>query len=351
VPGTASGIDSLELVREKVLRIGRHHLYAGLGLSHVALASLEKPATNWRDAALATDTALGFCRDPVHNYQAYRGGKLDHEYWAEDLAYAYLNRGSALTALGSVVDSVAVIEGGLALLRSAAAVGGFRTTDRQALLAMAFGTGFLRRLETQLAAGSEGTAAADLDSVWHYLDQARDLCDVSNTRAYWRLHRTRASAAELQATLRADALGQSQALATATAELRESMRPLRDTTDDLELALSQADLAAIEAKFSILGQAREGFTLADSLLDLAASALTRARFPIQHAELALRQAQVYRLRWRTFGAANDSLAAKQALADLRASVLRVEYPSLHRRADEEAAALAPQTRPLPALRH
>jgi hypothetical protein len=143
---------------------------------------------------------------------------------------------------------------------------------------MAFGTGFLRRLETQLAAGSEGTAAADLDSVWHYLDQARDLCDVSNTRAYWRLHRTRASAAELQATLRADALGQSQALATATAELRESMRPLRDTTDDLELALSQADLAAIEAKFSILGQAREGFTLADSLLDLAASALTRARF-------------------------------------------------------------------------
>ncbi|MDO9695551.1 MAG: serine/threonine-protein kinase [Candidatus Latescibacteria bacterium] len=336
VPGTALGIDSLAIVRDKVLRLGAHHPHAGIGFALASLARLQAPATNWREASLAQGQAVGVFSNGVFNYQINRHTREDSLLRAEDLAYALLNQGGALTALGATIDSLAVVDTGLATLREAAGKSRVLKSGGMSMLAQALGAAYFRRAELL-----SGTAvAAELDSALTYFDRAAELCDLGAGRSYWQLYLLRGRVRGVAAASAADGNERRQLLELAAFEIRNSFTPLRDDTDDFERALSQADLAVVTAQLAALDRDRGGFVRADSLLTAAESVLTSARFPVQYAEIALRRGQAGRMRWVSFGDAADSTASVSSLERARAAIPRVEYPALHRQVRVELALLA-----------
>ncbi|MBK6901038.1 MAG: serine/threonine protein kinase [bacterium] len=336
ITGTAMGIDSLAIVRDKVLRLGAHHPYAGIGYGLASLAQLQSPATNWREASLAQSIAVGVVGGGALNYQINRHTREDSLQWAEDLAFALLNRGGALMALGAIVDSLTVVDTGLAILRTAAGKSGILKSGGMSMLAQALGAAHFRRAE--LLSGT--AAAADLDSALTYFDRAAELCDLGAGRRYWQLYLLRGRVRAAAAASAANASERRHLLELAAFDIRNSFTPLRDDTDDFERALAQADLAVVTAQLAALDQDQGGFVRADSLLMVAEGVLTSARFPVQYAEIALRRGQAGRMRWVSFGDAADSTASVSSLERARAAIPRVEYPALHRQVRVELALLA-----------
>ncbi|MBK7769481.1 MAG: serine/threonine protein kinase [bacterium] len=331
-PGSALGIDRAALYRDKVLRLGYHHLQAGIGMAHAGMARLQTPVTHLRNAAAYQQDALASLAEGAWNYHDVTEPSINP---VDELAHARLNRGRALTALGAAVDSLAVIEHGLALIRAADETGGMREPEGRSLFEEALGAGYLHRAGLL----DPTDAIACLDSARVHLDRARDLRGLDAGRTYWRLQLLRGALWERQADLATSAGEFARLVGLAREEIESSRASLHTGDDDLELAQTDAILAAVTARLAAADRDQAGFALADSLLHRAQSILTGDHFPLQFAEFSLRQGQVARLRWESFGDAADSSEAAGAFTRAARAVPAVEWPSLHRRVAAEVRSL------------
>lgn len=322
-PGAALGIEQSTVIRERVLRLGQHHGYTGTGFARAALAELQSPATNWRFAVAQQGIALATVSRTGENYQE----GVDPKLTTADRAGVLRDLGSSLTALGAVVDSVAVVERGLTRLYQA-----WEIVPGDAAAARALGSGYLRRAGLQPTAAA---ALADLDSARAYLRHDQGLAG----RAYWSLLRQRAEVEARAASRHGGDLARRDA-ALAASTLRGALASLRDPEDRFERAVTDGDLACAVARLAALDREDPRFVVADSLLAAAGAVLTRARYPLAFAELALQRGQVSLWRWQFAAEPADSAAAVVACEEARAAVPRDEYPALHRRAMEMLGELA-----------
>ena len=321
--GTPLGIDSLAVIRPRVLRLGRHHPTAGVGYTFAAMAGLRAPATNWLEAAKAQDAAREICAEGPGDYHTPEVHALDG---AGDLTSTLLDLGGCCVARGAVLDSVPMIREGLAWVRSAAARATIESAEGRTMLHRALGTAYLELAE-------RGAGAAALDSAATHLDRARDLCDPSAGRAYWLLYRIRARLDVARAGAAAGAPERLRALRQARTELAASLAPLEAGTDDLERAESLADRAGVEAALALALPSTQRLATADSLLAAAARLLEPARLAVPWAEYQRRTAEAAAARWRLTGDEAARQRARDALDSARAVVPRLESPSLHRRLD------------------
>ncbi len=334
--GSATFLPRSTSVREKVLRLGHHHPSSAIGMALGALADFRAPVTNLRGAAAAYEGAIRLHGEGDLNYHDLSVGAPER---AMDGAYARLNLGATLSELGALVDSVAVIDRGLAEFAAAAASGGITANDGRALMHQVIGQGHLRRAEIQRRLGLSDAVAADMDSVWVHLDRARDLRDLGDGRGYATLAQLRGRAFAVTADLAVADAARRLALARADSSLRDALLPLATDADDFACAPIWADLATVLAQRASLDPDPAVFAACDSLLDLAASATDPAERSVQHAEIMWQRGFVMALRWSSTGASDDSVAAARALIRAGAAVARQEYPALHRRIDEAARRL------------
>jgi serine/threonine protein kinase len=327
-PGSATAIDERMAARANVLHLGAHHAESGVAMAHISLAALESPVSNLTEAFAMHDRAANTLGD---GSRAYHDGIVPPSVRLESRAFAQLNRGGALTALGAAIDSLAVIDRGLVALRAAAALDGLTDSAGLSTLAEAFGLAYLRRAELLPAE----PAITSLDSAQVHLDRAADLNSLASGRNYWQLFRTRARLWEQRAELARTGTERRRYLLEATRELERSLTPLRERFDDFERALSRFDLAGVAAQLAAIDGDRAGFARADSLLALDTIFGSGTRYPLQHAERALRFGQIRRLEWAVFGDPNDSTEAMVALLQAHSAVPAMEYPALHRRLSRE----------------
>jgi hypothetical protein len=336
-PGSATAIDKHISARANILHLGAHHAESGVAMAHVSLAALESPVSNLTLAYEMHDRAANTLGD---GSRAYHDEMVLPSVRLESRAFAQLNRGGALTALGAAIDSLAVIDRGLVSLRAAATLDGLADAGGLSTLAEAIGTAYLRRAELLPA----DLAIASLDSAQVHLDRAADLSSLASGRGYWHLHRTRALLWERRAALAQAGADRRRCLLEATRELERSLTPLRERLDDFERALSHFDLAGVAAQRAALDGDRAGFARADSLLALDTIFGPGTRYPLQHAERALRLGQIRRLEWAAFGDPNDSTEAMVALLEAHGAVPAMEYPALHRRLFQEERQLTRRDR-------
>jgi predicted Ser/Thr protein kinase len=327
-PGSATAIDMNVSARVNVLHLGAHHAVSGVGMAQVSLAALQAPMSNLTLAFEMHDRAASTLGDGSH---AYHDGIVQPAVRLESRAFAQLNRGGTLTALGATIDSLAVIDRGLVALRAAVALGGLRDAGGLSMLAEALGAAYLRRAELLPA----DPAVASLDSAQAHLDRAAGLRGVASGRGYWHLHRLRSAMWERRAALAGNDTELRRCLLEAGGELDLSLAPLREGIDDFERALSRADMAGVTAQLAAIGGDRAGFARADSLLALDAIFGPGTRYPLQRSERALRAGQVRRLAWSAFGDPADSAAAIAAWRPAHDAVPAMEYPALHRRLGQE----------------
>jgi hypothetical protein len=155
----------------------------GMGLAYAALAGYRAPASNLRLAAWAQRQAALRHASP----RAYAGstGPPQAERRA-DLAYVLLNEGDALTSLGATVDSLALVDRGIATLREALATGAILDADGRSYLDQALGNGHARRAELFADARDTTAARAGLDSARVWLDATLELRRQDAGRSYWR---------------------------------------------------------------------------------------------------------------------------------------------------------------------
>ena len=323
-PGTALGIPREAPVRASLLRLGAHEAARGEGLIWAGLARLRMPVTNYHRAINEDRIALAALAAGSRNYHDPDLAPGDR---AGDLAGVLVQYGSALTSLGAVVDSLAIVEQGLAALREAGATGGLQDAGGRSLLEEAFGAGYLR-----LAGWSQDppAIAAYLDSSQVHLDRARDLRGVEAGRSYWRLRLLRSNVWTVREEIATDDTEKDRCLGLSRDEALMSYAPLRAGTDDMEQAVSDVTLANISAHLAALHHDRPGFARADSLLGCARPILTGDRFPVRYGEFALQEAIIARHRWQAMGNAADSLAAAQGCVRASGAVTKAEWPSIHR---------------------
>ena len=327
-PGSAAAISDRVSARANVLHLGAHHADSGVAMAHVSLAELESPV---RNLTLALEMHGRAAKTLGDGSRAYHDEIVQPPVRLESRAFAQLNLGGVLSTLGATVDSLALIDRGLVAMRTAANLGGIRDAGGLSILAEALGTAHLRRAELLPA----GLATASLDSAQVHLDRAADLSSLASGRPFWRLHRVRALWWERRAALVQTEAERRRCLLEAIRELESSLTPLRNRFDGFELALSRFDLAGVTAQLSALGGDRTGFARADSLLGLDTIFGPRTRYPLQHAERALRLGQIRRLEWTAFGDPADSAEAMVVLRRAHNAVPVMEFPALHRRLLQE----------------
>ncbi len=254
-----------------------------------------------------------------------------------DLAYVLLNEGDALTTLGATVDSLALVDRGIALLRGVLAGGAIADPEGRSYLANMLGNGHARRAELLAVARDTAAARAHLDSARVRFDATLELRRQSAGRSYWRLRCDRAHMWEVAAGLAPDEPTRRAHLRRAVDELEASRGGLRAETDDFEIALTQAELASAHADLGYLDGDVSDFARADSLLTSASAVLTRERFPIQYTQTQWRRGRLERQRAEITGDDAAAAASAAALARARETLPRVEWPALQRRVDAEEA--------------
>lgn len=337
--GSALGIDETSTVREKVLRVGRHHSYTGIAYAQGARALLQSPADMWREAAMAHDAARSLIAFGDENYQTSRAGHEIIER-AEDAAWTQLNLGVALAAWGATIDSLATVENGLTVLRDSVPPGVLNSTGARSIVAEARGTAWVRCAELRAGPGAE--AALDSASVW--LDRALDLRGLGAGRSSWAVGRSLAQAITLRLELPdAAGTGTSEALPLldrAESTVIQALAGLRPGVDRMECAQARATLAGLLSRRAVLLHRGDLLARADSLLATADTVLTARRFPVPAADLALCRAQVARRAFALTGDPADSARAAAQLNDAAQIVARPDYPALHRRLRDEATRLA-----------
>jgi hypothetical protein len=321
-------------IRDGAVRLGLHHPMHGMGLAYAALAGYRAPASNLRLAAWAQRQAALRHASPG----AYAGSTGPPEVERRsDLAYVLLNEGDALTSLGATVDSLALVDRGIATLREALATGAILDADGRSYLDQALGNGHARRAELFADARDTTAARAGLDSARVWLDATLELRRQDAGRSYWRLRCDRAHMWEIAARLAPDAPAHRAHLRQALSELDASRGALRADTDDFEIALTRAEMASVHAELARLDNDAPAFVRADSQLTPASAFLTRERFPVQYAQTQWRRGRLERLRAEITGDAAATAAAAAALNCAREALPRVEWPALQRRVDAEEA--------------
>lgn len=342
-PGTALDMDETLTVREKVLRLGRHHGYSGIAYAQGARAMLESPAELWREAASAHDGALNLLLMGEENYQC---PPVAYEVVAraEDLAWTKVNLGVAHGGWGAVTDSLATVEKGLAMLADAVPESLLTGTGTRAIIAEARGTAWVR-----CAGLREGAAAAAaLDSASTWLDRSLDLRGLGAGRSSWKLARSLTAASALRLDRRPvpdpDPAAALALLERAEATVDQALAGLRPGLDRLERAEARATLAGLLSRRALLTRRADLMDRADSLLATCDTVLTARRWPVPAADLALCRAQVARRRFQLSGDAADSTRAVAAVNSARQILARPEYPALHSRLGAELALLSAGTR-------
>lgn len=330
--GSALAIDPQAVVRDRILPLGSHQALQGVGMAYARLAELQDPATNLRRALQEYSSATYLLNLGDLNYQ---NDILPPRERVLDRAYVLLNTGSAQTSLGAIVDSLAIVERGLATLRAAEATGGLNEPGNRSMLDEALGAGYCDRAGLQ----PPGSAAASLDSARIHLAHAAELRGVDAGRANWRLNRLQGAIIERTANFTTDTGQLLQAYQLGADRIRASYASLNHATDNVQRAQSDADLAFMLAHRAALSHDASVFDRADSLLSQAATVIPGDRFPVQFAELALRTAQYKRLRMEALGDDADAIAAGNALGEAARAVSAPEWPSLHRQIAAERALL------------
>jgi hypothetical protein len=229
-----------------------------------------------------------------------------------------------------------VVDRGLAMLREAAALNGLKESGELSNLCEETGVAFLRRARLPAAPA----AASDLDSAQAWLDMATAMRTRTSGRGYWNLCRSRSEVYEARAGQARSDRERQLLLRRAMVEMGRSMLPLGEPEDEFEREISRCDLAGLTAQLAASTGDRALFARADSLLAAGALLAHSTHYPLQYAGRELRRAQVFRMRWETFGAAADWALASEALARARGAVPAAEFPSWHRLIDEQMRALA-----------
>ena len=342
--GTALDMDETYTVREKVVRVGRHHAHTGIAYAQGARATLQSPAELWREAASGHDAALSLLAKGEENYQC-----PPNEYEAvarqEDVAWTKLNLGVALGGWGAVTDSLATVEQGLGILATAVPEGLLTGTAARAIIAEARGTAWVRC--AGLRSGAPATAA--LDSAFTWLDRSLDLRGLGTGRPSWKLARSLAQALVLRLEQEPvpdrDPAAAMALLDRAESTVTQAMDGLRPQLDRVERAEAQGVLAGLLARRAVLARRPALLDRADSLLATADTVLAAGRLPVPAGELALVRAQVARRRFALSGAAVDSARAASLANAARQVIPRPDYPSLHHRLGAELALLAGAPQP------
>ncbi len=337
--GTALDMDETYTVREKVVRVGRHHAHTGIAYAQGARATLESPAELWREAASGHDAALSLLAKGEENYQcppnAYEAVARQ-----EDVAWTKLNLGVALGGWGAVTDSLATVEQGLDILATAVPEGLLTGTAARAIIAEARGTAWVRC--AGLRSGAAATAA--LDSAFTWLDRSLDLRGLGTGRSSWKLARALAQALVLRLELRPEPdpapAAALELLDRAETTVTQAMDGLRPRWDRVERAEAQGALAGLLSRRAVLSRRTALLDRADSLLAVADTVLTTGRLPVPAADLALVRAQVARRRFALSGDAADSARAAGLVTAARQIIPRPDYPALHHRLSAESALLA-----------
>ncbi len=337
VPPVGDLIPRDSAIRVGAIRLGLHHPTHGMGLAYAALAEYRAPVLNLRLAAANQHQAANLHGDP----RAYPdSARPTVEECRADLAYVLLNEGAALTSLGAAVDSVVLVDRGIATLREAVAMAAIGDAEGRSYLDHALGKGHARRAELLADARDTAAARASLDSARIWLDATLELRRQDAGRGYWRLRCDRARMWEVAARLAPDGPARRAHLRRAVNELEASRGALRADTDDFELALTATELASAHAELGRLDGDAAAFARADSLLASASAVLTQARFPVQYAQAQWRWGRVERLRAEITGDAAAAARAAAALDRAREALPRGEWPALQRRVDAEEAALS-----------
>ncbi|MBK7769606.1 MAG: serine/threonine protein kinase [bacterium] len=331
--GGALEIDPRHAVRAEIVRYGRHTPWVGIGIAYAGLADLRAPATNLALAVKNERLAIELMGDGTQSF--HEGADLAPDFRNRHSAVLF-NYGSMLCAYGAAVDSLAVIDQGLEQLRAAVFTGSARESAGFSALLERKGLAFLHRADFLNGAA----AASSLDSAQIYLERAAATRSVADQRSYWQVHRELSATAEARADLAPDPAGRRQCLLVAIRELEKSLVALQAGRDDVERALTHADLAGVWARLGSLADDRTIFARADSLLALDSALERPIHLPLQHSERELRKGQVRRLRWNLTGDIADSAAAAAAFGEARESVPAFELPSLHRRIRDQEALLA-----------
>ena len=180
-PGTAAGIDSSFAVRTAIMIMGNHSAHGGTGLTMAKLATYRDRVGNLRHA-IAQQRSVRGCMSSDKNYQP---GEVPPHDRTIGLAISFLNSGFSWIRLGAAVDSVALVDSGMADLRRCRATaakageaeGGFYDQ-------LALGEGYLARAEL------EGDSLAPALAAF---DKAHRITKSGEFRSTWRLACARAN--------------------------------------------------------------------------------------------------------------------------------------------------------------
>ena len=324
-PGTAAAIDSSVALRDAILNMRKDAPHSLTALSLAKLATYRDPARNLRRALAQNELVRSFLWSAAAD-------SVSAQERAVAVAMSWLNTGSCLVRLGAVVDSVAVVDSGLAALRRTAAVLATREEwgEGTFYLNLAALEGHLARAD--LAGDSLASTFADFGSL-------AEIPTSGEFRSLWRWRHSEARAWLLAAKRAPDPAARERALANALAKLEEGIQGLDPAQDDFELAVSRCTQAGVHAALATQVDSRE-VALADSLVQLASAVLTDRRFPIQCSELELQKGRIARRRWELGRDPADLQRARDAFQRAGSLVPPAQHPRLQRLVREEVTELA-----------
>lgn len=329
------GIDTTASIFPEIARLGMHHPYSGVGMAAEALAEFALPARNLSQAVMARRNALK-CYESREwlNYDArYPPSPVDRQV---DHALLLNDLGGCLARYGAVVDSVASIEQGLAVLARADTAWKFKQHRSP------YGA-FLQNMGSAFRMRGELTGrVADLDSAVVWLRSALAVRTPSESPGgYSKTKAEQAAVSLARARLTGDVRRKAALLEETLIHLTTARGVLNPASDTF--AMAQLDLQDAETRAKLAGdlagraeRVRCAGLLAeaDSALARAGRKLTMQRYPRQHADLVRVQGLVADARWRRLGDANVRTRALAALGLALEQVPESADPHLHHQLQE-----------------
>ncbi len=346
-PGALAAMDSIDL-RARIAGQGPLRPAALKSLAHQALAPYRNPMEHLRNALGEREFIVSELSrpDPAGSRFATREDSiLVHRMALNEL-------GESLVHFGATSLDPGLVDRGIGLLETVVAAGGMEGVPMaQGSLLFNLGMGHARRAELTLR-------AADLDSARHYLAAALAYRTPMRRWVHAETRRALAETALLQAHFAAGVSIQRSWLDDALRHVASGTEALTPENHPAELAFlrcTQAEALALRGLLpppvgrTTVGDAHavlsrdeqwtRDLAAADSLLDAAALVLTRLRYPLQHAQLAMHRAMVRRVRWSLTGNEDARRSALDHLETARDLVPAAQDPRFRRRLDQELAHL------------
>lgn len=337
-----AGIDTSAAIFTEITRLGQHHPCSGVGMAEEALAEFSLPARYLQRALSARNDALSL-------YEGRNGPDYDPRYPPApvdrqlDQVMLLNDLGGCLVRYGALMDSLACIDRGLAVLARA------DTAWRHKEYRSPYGA-FLQNLGIAYRIRSELTRRpADFDSADAWLRRALAVRTPSeNARGYAGTKAEQAAVALIRARNATEAERRSGFLRDAlgcVAAARSALNPRRDGFALAHLDLREAEILAGLADLApgraVSAAGRAGLARADSALARAEASLTMERYPLQHAEVVLARGRVAAVRRARLG---DEAAARRASEELALTLEQIPAdadPDLHGRLRRALDALHP----------